>query len=62
MRPRLKWEAVRTVFYVAADFLEQNGHQLQAAEGVEHAELMELLGQDDGSRGQPCVRSAPIRD
>lgn len=32
----------RTAFYVAADFLEQNGYQLQAAEGVEHAEMMEF--------------------
>lgn len=35
----------RTAFYAAADFLEQNGHELQAAEGVEHAEMMEQLGQ-----------------
>ena len=42
----------RTAFYVAADFLEQNGHQLQAAEGVEHAEMMELLGQGKLTRDQ----------
>lgn len=35
----------RTAFYVAVDFLEQNGFQFQAAKGVEHAELMEQLGQ-----------------
>jgi death-on-curing protein len=42
----------RTAFYVAADFLEQNGHQLQAAAGVEHAEMMELLGQGKLTREQ----------
>lgn len=42
----------RTAFYVAADFLEQNGHQLQAAKGVEHAEMMELLGQGKITREQ----------
>lgn len=42
----------RTAFYVAADFLEQNGHRLEAAEGVEHAEMMELLGQGKLTRKQ----------
>ena len=42
----------RAAFYVAADFLEQNGHLLQAAEGVEHAEMMELLGQGKLTREQ----------
>ena len=42
----------RTAFYVAADFLEQNGHQLQAAKGVEHAEMMEQLGQGKITREQ----------
>jgi death-on-curing protein len=42
----------RTAFYVAADFLEQNGHLLQASEGVEHAEMMELLGQGKLTREQ----------
>lgn len=42
----------RTAFYVAADFLEQNGHHLQAAKGVEHAEMMELLGQGKITREQ----------
>lgn len=35
----------RTAFYAAVDFLEQNGHLLNDAEGAEHAEIMELLGQ-----------------
>jgi death-on-curing protein len=42
----------RTAFYAAADFLEQNGHQLRSAEGVEHAEMMELLAQGKLSREQ----------
>lgn len=40
----------RTAFYVASDFLEQNGYELQAAKGVEHAEMMEQLGQGKISR------------
>jgi len=40
----------RTAFYVASDFLEQNGHELQAAKGTEHAEMMEQLGQGKISR------------
>jgi len=40
----------RTAFYAAADFLEQNGHELQAAKDVEHAEMMEQLGQGKISR------------
>ncbi len=35
----------RTAFYVAADFLEQNGYLLRTAQGVEHAEMMEQLAQ-----------------
>lgn len=35
----------RTAFYVAVDFLEQNGSLLKPAVGVEHAEMMEQLGQ-----------------
>lgn len=42
----------RTAFYVAADFLEQNGHLLQATEGIEHAEMMEPLGQGKLTREQ----------
>jgi death-on-curing protein len=45
----------RTAFYVATDFLEQNGHQLQAAKGVEHAEMMELLGQGKITREQAAI-------
>ena len=40
----------RTAFYAASDFLEQNGHELQAAKGHEHAEMMEQLGQGKISR------------
>lgn len=45
----------RTAFYVAADFLEQNGHQLQVAKGVEHAEMMEQLGQGKITRDQAAA-------
>lgn len=40
----------RTAFYVASDFLEQNGHELQAAKSIEHAEMMEQLSQGKISR------------
>jgi len=40
----------RTAFYVASDFLEQNGYELQAAKDHEHAEMMEQLGQGKISR------------
>lgn len=42
----------RTAFYVAVDFLEQNGQSLKAATGVEHAEMMEQLGQGKITRDQ----------
>lgn len=42
----------RTAFYVAVDFLEQNGFQLQPAKGVEHAEMIEQLGQGKITRDQ----------
>ena len=45
----------RTAFYVAVDFLEQNGFQLQAAKGLEHAEMMELLGQGKITRDQAAA-------
>ncbi len=45
----------RTAFYVAVDFLEQNGFLLQAAEGVEHAEMMEQLGQGTITRDQAAA-------
>ena len=45
----------RTAFYVAVDFLEQNGFQLQAAKGVEHAEMMEQLGQGKITRDQAAA-------
>lgn len=45
----------RTAFYVAVDFLEQNGFQLQVAKGVEHAEMMELLGQGKITRDEAAA-------
>jgi len=45
----------RTAFYVAVDFLEQNGFQLQAAKDVEHAEMMEQLGQGKITRVQAAA-------
>lgn len=45
----------RTAFYVAADFLEQNGQRLETAKGVEHAEMMEQLGQGMISRDQAAM-------
>lgn len=55
----------RTAFYVAVDFLEQNGFQLQVAKGVEHAEMMEQLGQGKITRGQAAAHlreySEPIK-
>lgn len=45
----------RTAFYVAVDFLEQNGFQLEAAKGVEHAEMMEQLGQGKITRDQAAA-------
>ena len=37
------------------DFLEQNEFQLQAAKGVEHAEMMEQLGQGNITRDQAAA-------
>ena len=45
----------RTAFYVANDFLEQNGYELQAANGVEHAEMMEQLGQGKITRNEAAA-------
>jgi death-on-curing protein len=45
----------RTAFYVAVDFLEQNGFQLKSAKGVEHAEMMEQLGQGKITRDQAAA-------
>ncbi|WP_372803819.1 type II toxin-antitoxin system death-on-curing family toxin [Paracoccus seriniphilus] len=45
----------RTAFYAAADFLEQNGHVLQAVSGGEHADMMELLGQGIITREQAAA-------
>ena len=45
----------RTAFYVAVDFLEQNGFQLQPAKSVEHAEMMEQLGQGKITRDQAAA-------
>ncbi|MEM7318160.1 MAG: type II toxin-antitoxin system death-on-curing family toxin [Pseudomonadota bacterium] len=49
----------RTAFYVAVDFLEQNGFRLRAAKGVEHAEMMEQLGQGKITRDHAA---AHLRD
>jgi len=40
----------RTAFFVANDFLEQNGYELQSAVGQEHADMMVELGQGNISR------------
>ena len=40
----------RTAFYVAVDFLEQNGQDLRIAKGTEHADMMERLAQGHISR------------
>lgn len=45
----------RTAFYVAVDFLEQNGFLLQEAKDVEHAEMMEQLGQGKITRDQAAA-------
>ena len=40
----------RTAFFVASDFLEQNGYELQTAVDHEHADMMVELGQGNISR------------
>ncbi len=40
----------RTAFFVASDFLEQNGYELQSAVNQEHADMMVELGQGKISR------------
>lgn len=45
----------RTAFYVAVDFLEQNGFELQIAKGTEHAEMMEALAQGKITRDQAAA-------
>lgn len=40
----------RTAFFVASDFLEQNGYELQTAVDQEHADMMVELGQGNISR------------
>ena len=40
----------RTAFFVASDFLEQNGYELQSAVDQEHADMMVELGQGKISR------------
>lgn len=42
----------RTAFFVASDFLEQNGYELQSAIDQEHADMMVELGQGNISREQ----------
>lgn len=45
----------RTAFFVASDFLEQNGYELHASKGIEHAEMMEQLGQGKISREEAAA-------
>jgi len=45
----------RTAFYVASDFLEQNGYELQVTKGHEHADMMVLLGQGKISRKEAAA-------
>jgi death-on-curing protein len=40
----------RTAFFVASDFLEQNGYELRSAVEHEHADMMVELGQGNVSR------------
>jgi hypothetical protein len=46
----LSWMKINEPHFVASDFLEPNGRELHAADGVDHAEMMELLGQGKISR------------
>ena len=54
----------RTAFFVASDFLEQNGYELQSAVDQEHADMMVELGQGKISREEAAEHlrkfSAPI--
>lgn len=49
----------RTAFQTCYQFLKDNGYQLGRAKGVEHAEMMELLGQGKITRDQAA---AHLRD
>ena len=40
----------RTAFFVASDFLEQNGYELRSAVNQEHADMMVELGQGNITR------------
>ena len=40
----------RTAFFVASDFLEQHGYELQSAVNQEHADMMVELGQGNITR------------
>lgn len=54
----------RTAFQTAYQFLKDNNYQLQAAEGVEHADMMEKLGQGQITREQAAhhlrIHSRPL--
>ncbi|MFV1563942.1 MULTISPECIES: type II toxin-antitoxin system death-on-curing family toxin [unclassified Phaeobacter] len=62
----------RTAFQTADVFLAVNGHELQKAEGIEYAEMMEQLGQGNISRedmgkyladhAQQIEQAQPARD
>lgn len=45
----------RTALVAAINFLDMNGHSLQKAKGVEHAEMMEQLGQGKITRDEAAA-------
>ena len=45
----------RTALGVAINFMLMNGYTLDQAKGVEHAEMMEQLGQDKITRDQAAA-------
>ena len=53
----------RTAFFVASDFLDQNGYELQAAVDQEHADMMVELAQGKMTRADAAahLRSHSIR-
>jgi len=53
----------RTAFFVASDFLDQNGYELQAAVDQEHADMMVELAQGKMTRADAAahLRSHSIK-
>jgi death-on-curing protein len=45
----------RTAFFVASDFLDQNGYELQAAVDQEHADMMVELAQGKMTRAEAAA-------